>query len=64
MKRSVAILAVVVAASIFAHSDINNDGNVDLRDYSVMQTEFTGPEISPTREVVSFHNDINIDIPF
>lgn len=55
MKRlaTVAVL-VMLAASIpvawtRAQSDGNGDGCVDLRDYAIMQSAFTGPACSPSQ---------------
>ena len=59
MKRFAGLTALVVAAIVVpvmlskADMDGNNDGCVDLRDYAIMQSQFTGPDCTP-REIVSF----------
>lgn len=46
MKRVITILlGGALAVSLFAHPDINNDGNVDLRDYAELQNAFEGNSI-------------------
>lgn len=59
MKRFAGLIVLVVAAIVVpvmlirADVDGNNDGCVDLRDYAIMQSQFTGPDCTP-REIVSF----------
>ena len=59
MKRIAGLTALVVVAIVVpvmlskADVDGNNDGCVDLRDYAIMQSQFTGPDCTP-REIVSF----------
>jgi len=46
MLRIVGLGAIVVTVSVVllnASSDVNDDGCVDLQDYSILQEDFTGP---------------------
>jgi hypothetical protein len=47
MKTTVSLAAGLVigmAGALYSHSDINDDGSVDVRDFGRMQQEFTGPQ--------------------
>jgi len=49
------LVAAIVVPVMLSKADIdsNYDGCVDLRDYAIMQSRFTGPDCVP-REIVSF----------
>lgn len=50
----VASVLIVLLILARAHAGGSGDGCVDLADYAVMQSQFTGPSCTP-RQILSFH---------